>query len=231
MDIAAIWNMALADIGSTATVTGAGDLSKAGVQCGLWWPVARDGVLRAFPWPFATVTATLAQIPAATYQAPDWGYAYGYPDDCLKALELLSPAGRNPPSRARIPWAVRASVSSGGGTVRYVVTDYPPGIALGEAGDGYWPWGPPVGLQPLTMLPCLRYVAQVTDVSVYPPEVCVAMAWQLAAYLAMPLAMAKELRVNAEQEARVAVASAIAVSLNERQGEVPRDADAQMARR
>jgi hypothetical protein len=237
--LAALFNMALADIGSTQQVSGVDDGSKASAQCALWWPVARDLVLRAYPWPFATVTATLARIPPSVFQAPDWTYAFAYPADCLKALDLLSPAGRRASARARIPWTVRAApVDAAGGTVRYVLTDLGPGAvgAGGACGAGDdWPgWGAGVGgwgLTPGTALPCLRYIARVTDVSVYPPEVAVAMAWQLAACLAMPLALARDLRQTAEAQARAALAAAIALNLNEGRADPPPEADPQHARR
>lgn len=227
--IVTIWQMALANIGSTAQLQGPNDTSKAGVQCQLWWANARQSVLRAYPWPFATITTTLQQI--AGFTPPDYLYAFGVPADCLKALELLSPAGRRPPPKCRIPWKLRAYPNNGG-VSRILVTDMMPGTA---DGGGLWDddWGGcGVGrLAAGTPLPCLRYITDIVDPTMYPSEIDDAMAWQLASYLAMPLTQAKALKQGADQQARRSLLEACALNLDEQQDDPPQDAETQQARR
>jgi hypothetical protein len=232
-DIVTIWNMALANIGSTAVLLTQNDNAKAAVQCNLWWATARDYVLRAYPWPFAEMTVTLAQIPTATYQPPDYQYAFGVPADCVRALELLSPAGRRPPPGLRIPWKLR-SLPNGGGSTLALVTDMAPGVsadlgftAWGNWGDGWWV---PNGLQPATPMPCLRYTSRIIDPTVYPPEVAEALAWQLASYLAVPMTQQKELKADAVKMAEMMIRKASALNLNEQQADPPLPSDPTIAR-
>lgn len=235
-DLVTIFNQALANIGSTSLLQGPVENSKASSQCNLWWPQARDTVLRAYPWPFATLTVTLAQIPPATYQPPDWLYAFAYPADALKALEILSPAGQRPPPRLRVPFIIRALPPVGGGTSRALLTNLAPGLVTGvpgsgqDIGNGSWSWWQPTGLQPGTLMPCLRYISQITDTTAYPPEVATVMAWQLAAFLAMPMTQQKGLKEDAEKMVAVSMRSAAALNLNEMQDWPPQESETQMAR-
>ena len=240
MDVVSIWNMALGNIGSTALLSSINDTNKAAQQSNLWWPLARQKILRAYGWPFASQTVTLQQIPASVYQPPEYAYAFGYPADCLRAIELLSPAGRRPPGPLRIPFIVRASPTAFGaaGTTRYILTDLAPGTinsggigSIGSWDDGCDPWWSTLGgLADGTQLPCLRYTADIQDPTAYTPEFIEALAWQLASYLAMPMAQNKGLKTEAEQMARRVVLEAVGVDMNEQQNDQPLDSEPGMAR-
>ncbi len=224
-----IFNLALSNIGSTQQVVSTADTSKGAVQCGLWWPKARDLVLRAGPWPFAINTVVLQPIATALYQPVDYAYAYAYPDDCLKALEIFSPAGRQPPPRGRIPFTERALPPAPGkaGFIKMILTDMPPMAAMSGAGVGFDQINT---LSPTTPLPTLRYITQVVDVTMFPPDVDVAMAWQLAAFIAMPMAQAKNLKADAEKMAVATRQIAMANAFNEGQMDPPEQGEPQDVR-
>ena len=61
----------------------------------------------------------------------------------------------------------------------------------------------------------LQYVQRVTDPSVYPPDVVLALAHQLAALIAMPLSVARERRQDAELAARRQLALAVRANAGE----------------
>lgn len=94
-------NLALSRIGISQSITSLSEASTKAQLCNLHYDAARDAVLEAFPWPFATVTASLALVTVAP--STDWKYAFRAPSDCVKALRTLD-AGRGSSS----PFAVGA---------------------------------------------------------------------------------------------------------------------------
>jgi hypothetical protein len=76
-----ICNLALSNIGkdNIQALTDAGAEARA---CSQFYEHTRDILLQAYPWRFAGVTASLAEI---TNDKPgQWGHAYTIPNDCLK---------------------------------------------------------------------------------------------------------------------------------------------------
>lgn len=57
---------------------------------------ARDYVLKAHPWPFATSYAVLALVAGSSSSKAnyDWTYAYRYPSDCLDVRRIVTTGGR-----------------------------------------------------------------------------------------------------------------------------------------
>lgn len=86
-----IANLALAHLGDEAGITqlGAGDGTQQAAYCGTYYPLARDTLLEAHPWSFATKRVAIAQTDNPS--PDDWSYAYTLPSTCLRPLALLLP--------------------------------------------------------------------------------------------------------------------------------------------
>lgn len=82
-----ICNLALSHLGSY-TINALTEASQEARKCKLYYPIARDFVLRDFPWNFAEHRAYLALLSDVTPVGYD--YAYQYPTNCLKAREVYN---------------------------------------------------------------------------------------------------------------------------------------------
>jgi len=82
--------------------------SKEAQACRRFYAQARDEVLRAFPWPFATVIDNLALV--ATAPNVEWAYSYRYPSDCLMFRRILS-GFRTDALDSRIPYRLGRDAS------------------------------------------------------------------------------------------------------------------------
>jgi hypothetical protein len=80
--VVSICNLALSNIGkdNIQALTDAGAEARA---CSQFYEHTRDVLLQGYPWRFAGVTASLAQI--TNDRLGKWAYAYAKPVDCLKA--------------------------------------------------------------------------------------------------------------------------------------------------
>lgn len=98
----AICNLALANIGSTASIQ---DLdtenSTEAFYARQHYDVSRAAVLVDFDWGFATKIDALALSGDATVPS-DWTYAYVYPSDCLKAQSIYDSDTANNPLKFAI---------------------------------------------------------------------------------------------------------------------------------
>lgn len=81
-----IVNLALARIGQGAPIADLEEEGEPAEQASAALPFARDDVLRAYTWPFATRRVTLAAISGV--DSTPWGYAYRVPTDCIRAIDL-----------------------------------------------------------------------------------------------------------------------------------------------
>jgi len=99
-----ICNIALSRIGVSKVIEDLEEDSTEADVCETHYDAVRDAVLADFPWPFATRYATLALDEAADDQewAPEWGYSYRYPTDCLRVLRIVAASNR----RSNIPYAI-----------------------------------------------------------------------------------------------------------------------------
>lgn len=157
-----ICNLALAHVGDSAQVISItpNDGTVQSAHCARFYPIARDVVLSAFDWTFATKRAA---IPLVANPSPDdWTYAYALPSTCLRPLGALYPG---------VPWK-NFGAGSDTGTYPYIV----------EAGED----GKLVMYTNLQTA-VLRYVDKVTDTTRYPPLVVTAIARLLASFLAGPI--------------------------------------------
>jgi len=55
--------------------------------CKIFYDDTLEEVLRDFPWNFAEMRRILASVDVPTAHA-NWSYAYAYPSDCVRALEI-----------------------------------------------------------------------------------------------------------------------------------------------
>jgi len=81
-----ICNLALSHIGASATISSLTEQSEEAFHCNLLYADARDALLRAFPWGFATRHLALSDVGSPP---GNWSYRYSYPNDCLFAREIL----------------------------------------------------------------------------------------------------------------------------------------------
>lgn len=101
---AAICNMALSHLGVSDQITDVDtESSKEALACRLFYDQSRDEVLRAFPWPFATIIEDLALVEEDPND--EWGYSYRYPATCLKVRRILSGA-RNDTQASKVPYRI-----------------------------------------------------------------------------------------------------------------------------
>lgn len=186
-DQVSIANMSLAHAAVGKTIASLTEKSQEARLCALFYDTAKDQVLEAFAWPFATLTASLQLV----QQQPtsEWGYSYRLPDDCLAARRLLNgsinaapfpnlfdipqtypvPLARQLTAQSRIPYRIMADASGG-----LLYTDCPP-----------------VAAQPATatqlaspQLPQLEYTAEQDMPAFYRAQFCQALAFLLGGYIA-----------------------------------------------
>lgn len=88
-----ICNVALSFLGDRATVTSINPPEGKSPQadhCARFYPMALQEILQAFPWSFATVRATLAELA----EKPDSvQFAYALPSNCLRMLYVYGASG------------------------------------------------------------------------------------------------------------------------------------------
>lgn len=122
----------------------------------------------------------------------DWAYAYQYPTDCVRISAIMPPGIRNPTAEQRVQYEVGANEDLTG---KLIYTDQP----------AAW----------------LKYVARVTDVSMFDAIFIEALSWRLAAAINMPLTGSADLGNNALTMYRSVILSAGSHSQNESQEPQP----------
>lgn len=192
-----ICNLALARIGQKAIIQSLTENSRAAQVCNVLYAPARDAVLQAFPWPFASTFKTLAVATAAPQ--PPWVYAYGYPSDCLLGLRIhptldspgatavYSPVGYtpSPQDETEIPFRV-ANISG----QRVILCDLDQAV--------------------------LEYTMAITNAASFSPLFAEALSWRIATDLAMSFAVADSIRQRSEAVYTRVLAVAQAVEANQR---------------
>ncbi|WP_323026535.1 hypothetical protein [Castellaniella sp.] len=85
-----ISNLALSRIGDEATVSSINPAegSAQAEHCARFYPMARDSMLEAHGWRFATRRAVLAALSISTWT---WSYAYAMPNGLIRVLAVLPP--------------------------------------------------------------------------------------------------------------------------------------------
>lgn len=99
-----ICNLALSHLGVSKQISNFdSERSAEANACREFYETARDEVLQAFAWPFASKIKTLALIEEDPND--EWGYSYQYPTDCLRASRILS-GSRNDTKDSEIKFRV-----------------------------------------------------------------------------------------------------------------------------
>lgn len=101
-----ICNHALALLGHDREISSLDDGSAEASRCSLFYPVARDHVLAAFAWEFATAEV---EVPASSFELPA---------DCLRVVSVTDAQGAVPVTRAG-----GTVTASRAGLLRYVTRD------------------------------------------------------------------------------------------------------------
>lgn len=166
-----ICNLALAHLGDRATVSSISppEGSAQAEHCARFYAIARDMVLEAHEWGFATKRANLALLTDAP--PPGFQFVYQMPNDCRNIIDLIDP---NAP------------------------TFYPINERCGHwQDDAFTMPAVPYELEARsdgTMViytslenAIIRYVASITDTTKFSAQVVDTIAWLLAAYLAGPV--------------------------------------------
>lgn len=83
-----IANLALAHLGDNATVSSLDppEGSAQAEHCARFYPIARDTMLEAHNWKFATRRATLALLDVESF---NWSYAYAEPSGAMRIVSIL----------------------------------------------------------------------------------------------------------------------------------------------
>jgi hypothetical protein len=125
----AICNLALIRLGGTRVIAADGEASTEYRVANALYPTARDFVLAAAPWEFATLRASLS---GQTTGPSNWAYQYDLPANALNVLRVLPAVGASPRKDEPIPFqvfgtgtAVKIATNEASATAEYVkqVTD------------------------------------------------------------------------------------------------------------
>lgn len=192
-----IYNLALDALGNTTQLANTTDNTPAARACRRHYELARDAVLKDFPWPFAVRAVALAVVGGATF--PGYEYVYRYPSDCLQARQVTDADGR------RLRWYACAP---GQQFVQWL----PPKIPYQVSSDA-------TGKLILTDLKdaYLIYTARVESTAVYDALFVDALSRRLAYALTVPLAVDAKKAQAVWATYRAALTSAHAAHLNELQ--------------
>jgi len=171
-----ICNIALSQIRKTS-INSLDDATLEAQNCTLLYPEARDQVLTDFNWGFNNSTKALQLLESKVF---GWAYAWQYPSDCMRVHRLMrEDEDIEPDTTAARMYDRRLSILPITNGPEYAIK-YHEGakvIVTNEA-DLY-----------------INYGAKVTDVTVYPAEMRMAISYRLAADLAIPLVGVKDGRV------------------------------------
>lgn len=223
---ASVCNQALSRAGSTQSITSLNpsDTSVEADQCRIWYPALRDSMLCDFPYPWSEAYLNLAQVAGPEIDGnvanAQWQRSYRYPPDCLAIRRLVATPITLTPSQ-QIPQTTGLSNAFGNFNQpwkRPEGTPYPISYGVGHDATGRLIetdfWGDGYGLT------CV-YTAKVEDPSQFSPDFADALAWRLAADLAMGLGYSDSRRQYAERMYRDVIYKARAARWNELQGDIP----------
>lgn len=226
-----IANLALSKLGQTQTLTDLDtDVGTVATACRTAFANARDEALAARAWPFASRRRRLvpylppAYAGATPYAAGDivssgdalyvslangnqgnaltdttkweavdsfvtnWAFAYSLPSDFLCAQFLVPPGAKDPTAAQRLAYELAPDQA---GTAK---------VLLADAEDVE-----------------LLYTMRLTTVAMYPPHFCDALAWRLAAELALSLPKDRVLSAQLMAQYERVVSSAFAFELAQRE--------------
>jgi hypothetical protein len=171
-----ICNMALGHLGDDATVASLDppEGSAQAEHCARFYPIARDLLLDAHRWSFATRRAALALL--ATTPPSPWRYAYAQPSDALNLISVLDPTAPDDNSVGMVAYGTY-------GCTPFTPTgQYTPQPFVTEVDAS----GNPV-IYTNQASAVLRYTGRVTDPTKFSPTFIQGLAMMLASLLAGPV--------------------------------------------
>lgn len=113
-----IANMALSFLGVGFTIQNLDtDKSEEANSCRIFYETAKDKVMRAVSWPFASTVVQLQLV--ASDPTTEWDYSYRYPSDCEYFRRILSDY-RSDSQWTKIPYRIVKDTS---GTGKLIYTD------------------------------------------------------------------------------------------------------------
>lgn len=185
------------------------DPSPEAVVCRQFYYAARDEVLRAFDWGFATKFAQLGLV--QNYPTNEYSYAYRYPSDCLKFRRICSGL-RTDNRQSRVTF--KLSQDSQG---LIILTDWQNVIQT-----------PP---NPV-LIPDCEYTFQAYNASFWPTDFIQALSWKLSFYIAPQLARGDSFQLRDQALANYTreIQKAQAEAANEQQVDVAPESEMIRAR-
>jgi hypothetical protein len=166
-----ICNLALGHLGDRATVSSINppEGSAQAEHCARFYPIARDLVLEAHEWGFATKRGNLALL--SDTPPPGFQFVYQLPSDCRNIIDLIDP-------NALVIFPVDERCGHWGDNA---FTMPPVPYELETRSDGT-----PIIYTNLENAG-IRYVASITDTTKFSAQFVDTVAWLLAGYLAGPV--------------------------------------------
>jgi hypothetical protein len=220
-----IWNRALDRIGETEPIEDEADDRVSAAVCGRHYDDCLGEVLEDFPWPFAKGQAQLVELAGVTRAG--WSHVYALPADFIAARAILYGGARvglipadyvSPgPSTTRgqrvglVPPNGRVSyelMSNDAGVGQVLCTD----VDLADA-DGF------------------EYTRRIVTVSAFPRLFVNALAWRLAAELALAVKKDTRLAGACMQQYELAVGKSFTAQLRGNQDDPEPESSSMRARR
>jgi hypothetical protein len=105
-----IANLALSHLGDTATVASLDppEGSAQAEHCARFYPIARDSLLQAYNWGFASKRATMANLASGWSQ---WDFAYVKPSDALSIRAVVAPDSTNEDAESLQPFVLEVDAN------------------------------------------------------------------------------------------------------------------------
>lgn len=175
-----IFNLALGHLAVGTEVQAVDEASKEANACRRYYDMARQEVLRAFPWPFATktVSPSLVSDPTVPYST-EYQYAYRAPVDMLRMRRILS-GTRQDTASTRVVYRL---VSDDDGQL--IITDQPPQTAQSM---------PAV----IPQLPIIEYTWDISDPAFFQADFVMALSYLLAFRCAKRLTKGDQVKMGTE---------------------------------
>ncbi|BCS54781.1 hypothetical protein [Geobacter sp. SVR] len=204
-DEVAICNRALSRIGVTTKIPSLDVRTKEAIELNAVFEDVRDAVLAAAHWPFARKIIALQKTGEAPFR---WLYRYEYPNDCV-AIRFLYP----PISGGRDAEGFRLALQEN--PIKYEI-----GLDENNAQT----------ICTDTDLAVIEYTARVKNPRQFDAKFSSALAWALAAEVALPLAKTLDHSRNALAMYEKEISEAIAKALNEERSDPPPESEFVLAR-
>lgn len=209
MNQTAICNLALLRLGINQQIADITDASPQARACNAVYDQCLESMLHERPWPFAVRQVDLALV--GEQLIADWFYTYRYPSTYLNVHKVLPALTADD----TIPLV-------------YTVTPYPSEydtypFAIGSDDDGRLIHTDVVDAMVLGSV-------LVTDTSQYSPLFCSALAWYIAAEIAVSLTKDRGLYSNAYSQYEMVASTAFAAAANEPKPRPDREANMTRAR-